>query len=82
MFLNLNDYLYEASNYNYGWTYVNPMVTTHQKLPIDIENRLHKNETQAYYKRKQLNHNGREKRWTERNYKNNWKTSNKTAIST
>ena len=42
MFLNLNDYLYEASNYNYGWTYVNPMVTTHQKLPIDIENRLHK----------------------------------------
>ena len=38
------------------------MVTTNQKLPIDIENRLHKNETQAYYKRKQLNHNGRGKK--------------------
>ena len=40
--------------------------------------------TQAYCKRKSSIHKGRnkKKKWTEMNYKNNQKTSNKMAIST
>ena len=34
MCLNLNDYLFKASRYSYGSTYLNCMVTTNQKYTI------------------------------------------------
>ena len=37
MCLNLKDYQFKASRYNYGSIYMNPMVTTNQKPTIDTQ---------------------------------------------
>ena len=61
-------------------TYMNPMVTTNQKPTIDaqkVERKEHKHTTKANHQ------NTREEiKRTEKNYRNNWKTSNKMVIST
>ena len=48
MYLNLNDYQFKTSRYYYASTYMNPMVTTNQKLATDtqkLEKRQHKHTT-------------------------------------
>ena len=37
MCLNLNDYQFKTSRYNYESTYMDPMVTTNQKPTIDTQ---------------------------------------------
>ena len=37
MCLNLNDYQFKTSKYNYGSTYMNPVVTTNQKPTTDTQ---------------------------------------------
>ena len=80
MCLNLKDYLFKTSRYNYRSTNMNPMVTINQK-PTKTGEKV----TQAYHKRKSSNHKGgklKKRKGTEKNCKNNQKTSNKMAIST
>ena len=43
MCLNLYGYQFKISRYNYGLTYMNPMVTTNQKPTIDTQ-KLDRNE--------------------------------------
>ena len=50
MCLNLNDYQFKASTYNYRSRYMNPMVTTNQKPTTDSQKP----------KRKELNHTTKE----------------------
>ena len=80
MCLNLNDYQFKTSRYNYGTTYMSPMVNTNQKPMIDMQKP----------KRKELKHTTKgnhqtttreTKRRNEQNYKNNWKTRNKMVIT-
>ena len=37
MYLNLNDYPFKLSRYNYGSTYMKPMVTINQKPTVDTQ---------------------------------------------
>ena len=37
MCLNLNDYQFKSSRYNYGSSYMNPMATTNKKPMIDTQ---------------------------------------------
>ena len=37
MYLNLNDYLFKSSRYNYGSIYVKPTVATNQKPTADAQ---------------------------------------------
>ena len=48
MYLNLNDYQFKASRYNYRLTYMNPMVTTHQIRTI-VNTKTKRKRTQVYY---------------------------------
>ena len=60
--LNLNDYQFKASRYNYGSPYMNPVVTTNQNPTVEGIVKERKKGIQAYYKRKSSNHNGRNKK--------------------
>ena len=48
MCLNLNDYWFKTSRYNYRSTHINPMVTTNEKW-YNRYTKTKKKETQAYY---------------------------------
>ena len=44
MCLNLNDYQYKSSRYNYGSTYMNHIVTTNQKHTITTHTKTQRKE--------------------------------------
>ena len=85
MYLNLNDYQFKSSRYNYWSSYMNPMVTTNQKLIRDTQ-KLKRKETKHTTKEKPSDLNGtkkkKKKEYTEKNDKNNQKPSCKMAIRT
>ena len=88
--MNLNDYQFKASRYNYGSTYMNPMVTTNQKPMIDTQKPKRKEPKHRRKENHQTTMGGKKKRRNEqgRTTKNkqtktkNWQTRNKMAIST
>ena len=75
MCLNLHDCKFKTSRYSWKPRYMNPMVTTNQKLAIDTQRP--EGNTSIPLK----NNKGRnKKRRTQKNYKDNRKTSYKIAM--